>query len=388
MIELSREEKEVRKAARQFALGEFPRQALTADRTETFDQTLWRQASELGFVGIHLPEEYDGGGFGFSGLCLVTEEFWRVDPGLGQAILSTTFGSEMLLLFGDEDQKRTYLPPLTCGRAVMATAITEPQAGSDVAAVKTRAELEGGQWVVNGSKMFITNGSLATWVLTVCLTDPQAQDPHQRHSIILIPAETPGFTATKLKGKMGIRASDTAELSFKAVRVPEANLIGQRGRGFEQLMAFLNHTRLHIGAQGVGLGQGCLDRSLTQVKGRRQFGRPLAKFQTVQFQLAEMATQLEAARSLVYRASRLVDKGGMDHALVAMDKWYSARMAVEASELAVQLHGGYGYMDETDVQRFYRDAKILEIYEGVREIEKQIIAQALLGGRACSWDVS
>jgi len=385
MIPLSREEKEVRQAAREFARGEFPGRALEADRSESFDQSLWRAASELGFVGIHLPEEYGGGGFGFTGLCLASEEFWRVDPGLGQAVLSTTFGSEMIWLFGSQEQRRTFLPPLCRGEAVIACAITEPEAGSDTAAARTRAVLDGGEWVINGAKIFTTNGTLARWVLVVCLTEPQVEDRHGRHSVILVPAGTPGFTAAKLKGKLGIRASDTAELSFKDVRLPAGNLIGQRGQGFNQVMGFLNHTRIHIGAQGVGLAQGCLDRSLTHVRSRKQFSRRLAQFQAIQFKLAEMATHLEAARSLVYGAARDIDAGRMDHHRVAMAKWFAARMAVEAADQALQMHGGYGYMDEYDVQRFYRDAKILEIYEGTTEIEKNIIAQGLISGKIRDW---
>ncbi len=385
MIELSRDEKELRRAAREFARGEFYKYALTADRTETFDQELWRLACELGFVGLHLPEEYGGAGMGFTGLCLVCEEFWRVDPGLGQAILSTSFGSELIWLFGTEEQKQAYLPPLTEGKAVSATAITEPDAGSDVTSIKTKAVLDGDTWVVNGSKMFITNGTLADFVLTVCVTEPGAKDRHQRLSIILVPTDTPGFSAKKLTGKLGIRASDTAELSYKDVRVPAGNLIGERGRGFNQLMEFFDRTRIHIGAQGVGLAQGCLDKALAYAKNRKQFGQPIANFQATQFKLAEMATKIEAARSMVYRVSRMVDAGKMDPALVAMAKWFSGRIAVEAAEEALQIHGGYGYLDEMDVQRFYRDAKILELYEGTREIEKIIIARALLKGRVADW---
>ncbi len=385
MIPLSREEKEIRRAAREFARGEFPSRALEADRTETFDQSLWRSACELGFIGIHLPEEYGGGGFGLVGLCLVCEEFWRVDPGLGQAVTSTTFGAEMIGLFGTEEQKKTYLPPLSSGEAILSTGITEPEAGSDVAGIKTRAELKGREWIINGSKMFITNGTLARWVLVVCLTEPESKDRHGRHSVILTPTKTEGFQAVKLKGKLGIRASDTAELHFKNVRVPASNLLGRRGQGFGQVMGFLNQTRVHIAAQAVGLAQGCLDRALDHVKGRRQFDQPLAQFQAVQFKLAEMATKIEAARTMAFRAARMVDAGQQDHALVAMAKWFAARTAVEAADDALQLHGGYGYFDESDVQRFYRDAKILEIYEGTTEIEKQIIAQALLSGRKSDW---
>lgn len=385
MIELSRDEKELRRAAQDFARGEFYKYALEADRTETFDRQLWEQAAELGFLGLHMPEEYGGAGMGFVGLSIVCEEFWRVDPGLGQAILSTTFGTEMIWLFGTEEQKQTYIPPVCEGELVSATAITEPGAGSDVTSMACTAVDDGDEWVINGAKMFITNGTLADFVVTMVVTDPDAPDPHNKLSAIIVPTASPGFSATKLRGKMGIRASDTAELSYKDVRVPKENLIGVQGQGFHQLMSFFDRTRIHIGAQGVGLAQGCLDRSLAHVKSRKQFGRRLSDFQATQFKLAEMVTKIETCRSMVYRVARMVDSGKLDTALVAMAKWYPGRVAVEVADEAVQLHGGYGYLDEMDVQRFYRDAKILELYEGTREVEKMIIAKQLIKGRVSDW---
>jgi alkylation response protein AidB-like acyl-CoA dehydrogenase len=378
-FKLSKEQRDVIKAARKFATGEFPDRALEFDREETFDLELWRKACELGFVGVFIDPDYGGAGMGFLEHSLISEEFWAVDPGIGQAILSTTFGAELLGLFGSEDQKQMVLPRLVAGEAIMGTAITEPDAGSDVTGAATRGVSEGEEWVINGSKMFITNGTLAKYVLVFCRTDPENPSRHERHSFILVPTDTPGFKAEKIHGKMGIRASDTAEIALQDVRVPLANLVGKGGDGFHQLMAFFNRTRPHVCAQAVGLARAALEESIRHVKERRQFGTPLASFQVTQFKIAEMATRIRAARNLYYEAAWSVDRGKVDHALIAMAKWYSAETAVRCADEAVQLHGGYGFIDEYRVNRLYRAAKVLEIYEGTKEMEKTIIAKSLLG---------
>ncbi len=376
---LSKQQRDIVRAAKEFALGEFTPVAADFDREEKFDLNIWRKACDLGFVGTFIPEAYGGAGLGYLDHCLITEEFWAVDPGCGQAVLSTTFGAEMLVLFGNEEQKQAVLPDLSEGKAMMATAITEPDAGSDPAQAVTTAVKDGDFWVINGSKMFITNGSFAKNILVFCLTDPDHPSRHTRHSFILVDRDTPGFAARKLHGKLGIRASDTTELSFSDVRVPVENLVGEEGQGFAQLMELFNRARLHICAQGVGLMRACLEDSVRHVKVRKQFGQPLAAFQAVQMKIADIATHLRAARNLYYNAAWSVDQGKVDHGLIAMAKWFSARMAVEAAEEALQMHGGCGYIDEYRVQRLYRDAKILEIYEGAREVEKLIVARTILG---------
>jgi alkylation response protein AidB-like acyl-CoA dehydrogenase len=378
-FDLSKEQRDIIKAAREFALGEFPDRAAEFDREETFDLGLWRKACDLGFVGIFIDEAYGGAGMGFLEYCLINEEFWAVDPGMSQAILSTTFGSELLGLFGSEDQRQQIFPQLVSGEAIMATAITEPDAGCDVTGAVTSAVKEGDKWVINGSKMFITNGDLAKYVLVFCMTDPENPSRHGRHSFILIPTDTPGYESTKIRGKLGIRASDTAELSFNNIRVPITNLVGKEGEGFHELMAFFNRTRLHICAQAVGLARGALEEAIRYTKNRRQFGEALASFQVTQFKIAEMATWIRASRNLYYQAAWSVDRGKIDHALIAMAKWFSAEMAVRCADEALQMHGGYGYIDEYKVQRLYRDAKILEIYEGTKEMEKTIVARSILG---------
>jgi len=376
---LTKEQQDIIKAAREFASGEFPDRALEFDRNESFDLDLWRKACELGFVGVFIDEEFDGAGYGFFEHCLIAEEFWAVDPGIGQAILSTTFGSELLGLFGSEDQKRLILPQLVAGEAIMGTAITEPDAGCDVTAAATTAVKNGDEWVINGTKMFATNGNVAKYMLIFCQTDPDNPSQHKRHSFILVPAETPGYESTKIRGKLGIRASDTAELAFNDVRVPIDNLVGKEGEGFHELMAFFNRTRLHISAQAVGLARAALEESVRHTKQRHQFGASIASFQVTQFKIAEMATWIKAAKNLYYEAAWSVDQGKIDHGLIAMAKWYSAEMAVRCADEALQMHGGYGYIDEYKVQRLYRDAKILEIYEGTKEMEKTIVSRSILG---------
>jgi len=377
-MELTSEQKDVKQAAREFAEGEFKERAKEFDEKEEFDLSIWKKACENGFVGTFIKEEYGGHGLGFLDHSLIAEEFWRVDPGCGQAVLSTTFGSEMIQAFGSEELKKKYLPQLVAGEAIMGFGITEPDAGSDAAGIKTKAERKNGKWVINGSKMFITNGCLADYLLVLCVTDPENPSVHKRHSAILVDTNQPGFQATKIHGKMGIRASNTAEISLVDVEAPIENLVGKPGRGFYQLMDFFNKTRNHVAAQGVGVAQGALELAIAYVKKRKAFGGTLSRLQGIQFVIAEMATRIEAARGLYWRAAYTVDKGSPDPALISMAKWNAGDTAVEVVNKALQLHGGYGYIAEYDIQRFYRDAKIVEIYEGSKEVEKAIIGSELL----------
>jgi alkylation response protein AidB-like acyl-CoA dehydrogenase len=375
---LTKEQRQIITAGREFAQKEFRPRAREFDREETFDYGIWQKACDLGFVGIYIDEKYGGGGYGILENCLLNEEFWAVDPGMGSAVLAATFGSTLLLLYGTEKQKQQVLPQLVSGKAIMGCAITEPDAGSDVAGAITTAVKDGDHWVLNGSKMFATNGTVADIMLIFCRTDPDNQAHHRRHSFFLVPTDTPGFKAVKIRGKLGIRASDTAEISLADLRLPRENLVGEEGYGFYQLMEFFNRTRIGVCAQAVGLARGALEEALRHVKHRRQFGKTLAEFQVTQFKLAEMATKIRAARNLYYEAAWQADHDCLDHALVAMAKWFSARAAVECADEALQMHGGYGFIDEYKVQRLYRDAKILEIYEGTKEIEKLIVARSLL----------
>ncbi len=378
-FELSDEQKDIVRAAREFAEGEFPNYADEADENETFPRALWKKGCDLGFVGVFWDEAYGGAGLGFFEHALIMEEFWRVDPGCGQAVLGALFGSQMIHLFGTEDQKRRYLTPLAKGEAIMGSAITEPDAGSDVASGTTRAELKDGMYILNGTKMFISNGSIADYMTVLCVTHPEEENRHRRQSVLIVETDREGFEANKLKGKLGIRASDTAEVTFSNVAVPEDHLVGEAGRGFYHFMEFFNHTRVHICAQGVGVAQGAFERAVKHVKSRQQFGKYLGSFQAIQFKLAEMATRIEAARSLYWRAGWNIDHGIVDHKLVAMAKWFAGEVGVYVTNEALQIHGGYGYLREYGIERLYRDAKIVEIYEGTKEIEKLIVARNILG---------
>ncbi len=376
---LTDEQKDIVKAAREFAEGEFPNYMEESDENEVFPTALWKKGCELGFVGVFIKEDYGGAGLGYLEDSLISEEFWRVDPGCGLSVLAATFGAQLIQLFGNEEQKKRFLPPLVEGKAIMGSAITEPDAGSDVAGVATTAVLDGDDYVINGNKMFITNGSIANYVNVLCVTEDEEKNRHRRHSVIVVETDREGFEANKLKGKLGIRASDTAEITLSNVRVPRKNLIGTPGNGFKQFMEFFNVTRIHVCAQAVGAAQGALEKAIAHVKSRKQFGQYLGSFQANQFKIAEMATRVEAGRTMYWRAAWLLDNGIPDHRLVAMAKWFCGEMAVYVANEALQIHGGYGYLREYGVEKYYRDSKILEIYEGAKEVEKIVVARAILG---------
>jgi acyl-CoA dehydrogenase len=378
-FDLTAEQKDIITAAREFAEKLFPDRAQECDREEKSPKELWQKACELGFVGVFIPEAYGGAGLGFLEHCLINEEFWRVDAGIAHFILAGTFGSELILLFGTEEQKKKWVPPLVKAQAITGAAITEPDAGSDVSSIRTTAVLEGNEYVINGSKMFITGGNIADYLLVLCVTEPHAKSRHDRLSVILVETDRRGYEANKLKDKLGLRASDTAEISFSDVRVPQENLVGTAGKGFQQFMVFFDHTRLHVCAEAVGLAQGAMEQAIKHVRKREQFGKPLASFQVTQFKIADMATRIEAGRNLYQKAAWLLDQGRIEPHLISMAKWFTGETATKVAEEALQLHGGYGYIGDYTIGRFYRDSKIVEIYEGTKEIEKIIVARHLLG---------
>ena len=378
-FELTGEQKKVVDAARRFAESEFPKAARECDREETSPREIWEKAGKLGFMGTFIALEYGGKGMGFLEHAMVTEAFWRVDPGIGNILLAV-FGAEILGAFGTEAQKMTYLPLLAQGKAISGCAITEPNAGSDIFAMTAHAEKREQGYVINGSKQFISNGTIADFLLVLCITDPDAEKATQRYSFFVVQTDQEGFSAQKLKGKLGIRASDTAELSFNDVTVPKENLIGkQEGHGFPQVMYLFNINRVVAAAQGVGVAQGAFDQTLVYVKKRKQFGRPLAQMQALQFKIADMAARIESARTLYQKAAWSIDRGHFDHRLISIAKLLAGETAVSVTGEAVRLHGGYGCTDRYDVARFYRDAKVVEIYEGAKEIEKITIAREIIG---------
>jgi alkylation response protein AidB-like acyl-CoA dehydrogenase len=378
-FELSNRQKQIRLAVREFAEGELMPIAKECEIKEDFPREIIKKAAELGFIGVFIKKEYGGLGLGSLEHAIIMEEFWRVDPGLGQVLGSTVFGSEELQLFGSEDQKKKFLPRLVKGDWLMGFSITEPEAGSDTSSAVTRAERVGDEYVVNGNKVMITNGSIANFLLSFCLTNPEANSRSKRHSILLVETDRPGYRADKIYGKMGIRASDTANVYYNSVRVPKGNLVGTEGNGFVQLMKFFDYSRAHVAAHGVGLAQGAMEQAINYAKKRKQFGQTLASFQITQFKIAEMATMIETVRGLVHKACGSLDRGNTDTQIVAMAKWWACQVAVKVVDEALQLHGGYGYLNDYDIERFYRAAKVLEIYEGAKEIEKMIIGRHLLG---------
>lgn len=377
---LNKEQEAIQKAAREFAQGEFDKEiALECERTHSFPKEIWKKACALGFMGIHFPEEYGGQEYGIFENALVVEEFCRQDSGIGVALSLADFSSEIILRAGTEEQKDKYLTPLTQGKALSSGGFTEPDHGSDITFMNTTAKKEGDEYVINGVKTFITNGTISDFVIVLCQTDPDSQPPYRGQSVIIVERGTPGYTSADVGEKMGIKMSPTGELSFNEVRVPCSNLVGQENRGFYQVLEFFDESRIEIAAQALGIAQGAFDRALAYTKERTQFGKKLAEFQVTQHKLADMVTKIETARLIVYKAGWNFDLGNIDPKLTSIAKMYAGRVAVEVADEAIQLFGGYGYMLEYEVERFYRDAKIMEIYEGTREIQKNTIASALLG---------
>ena len=376
---LTDEQEALRKAAREFAEKEFTKELMEeCDREEKYPMELVRKARKLGFSTLKIPEEYGGMGMTLLEECLVTEEFYRVSPGLGNACMSSTFGTELLELFGTEEQKEKYLRWVTEKDGISAMASTEPGAGSDVASVKTKIVKDGDEWVINGTKTFITNGTVCDFVMVLGRTF-EGKKRHEGLTFAIVESKSKGFKATKIRNKLGLRASDTAEIVLKDVRVPEENILGEPGQGFYQLMEFFNHTRPRVAAQGVGIAQGALELAISYVKQRKQFDQPIASFQHTQFKLAEIATRIQAARLLTWQAAWYCSIGKSRPELSSMAKWFAGETAVMAADWCVQFHGGYGYIGEYPAERYYRDAKIVEIYEGVKEIQKLVIARQLLG---------
>jgi len=378
-FELTNRQKQIRLAAREFAEGELMPIGKECEAKGEFPRDIIKKAAQLGFVGVYIKKEYGGLGLGSLEHSIIMEEFWRAEPGLGQIFSQTTFGAQELLLFGSEEQKKKYLPPLVKGDWVMGFAITEPEAGSDTASATTRAENVGDEYVINGNKVMISNGTEAKFLLVYCLTHPEETSKSNRHSILLVETDRPGYKADRILGKMGLHASDTANVYFNNVRVPKENLVGVEGNGFIQLMKFLDYSRLMIAGDGVGLAQGAMEQAINYVKKRKQFGKTIASFQVTQFKIAEMATLIETARSLTYKACWNIDRGSADTQLSAMAKWWACQVAVRVVDEALQLHGGYGYLDDYPIERFYRAAKLLEIYEGTKEIQKLAIGRRILG---------
>jgi short/branched chain acyl-CoA dehydrogenase len=373
-FDLDQEHELVRSTVREFAQQRVAPVAEELDRESRFPYELVGELAELGLMGMTIPEEYGGAGADTVSYAVAVEELTRVDSSVAITLAAHhSLGTLPIFYFGNEEQKQRWLPELASGRKLAAFGLTEPDAGSDAGATRTHAELRDGEWVVNGAKIFITNAGTD---ITACVTIT-ARTGDDEISNLIVPNGTPGYEISKPMKKLGWRASDTRELSFKDVAVAEGNLLGPRGEGFQQFLEILDGGRISVAAMGVGLAQGAYDLAFAYAQERRQFGQPIAKFQAVQFKLADMATELEAGRNLVYKAAWLKDQG-RDFALAAAQaKLYTGELSNRAVNWALQIHGGYGYMDEYPISRLYRDQKILEIGEGTNEVQRMVIARHL-----------
>ena len=373
-FELSDEQRLLRDTVRDFARNEVAPRAAELDATKSFPYELVGMLGELGLMGIPFPVEYGGGGADNLSYALAVEELARIDSSVAITMAAhTSLGTMPIHLWGDDSQREEWLPQLCSGQRLAAFGLTEPEAGSDAGNTRTRARLDDGEWVIDGAKQFITNAGTE---ISACVTIT-ARTGDDEISNIIVPNGTPGYEIGEAYRKMGWNASDTRPLSFDGCRVPESNLLGPRGQGFKQFLQILDGGRIGVAAMGLGLAQGALDEALAYAKERQAFGRPIASFQAIQGKIADVATEIEAARLLTYRAAVLKDRGEPFTLTAAQAKLKTGRLAVRAAEEAVQIHGGYGFIEEYPVCRFYRDAKILTIGEGTDEVQQMVIARAL-----------
>ena len=376
-FQLSEEQLMVRQTAREFAEKEIKPQAAEFDATGEFPTEIIKKLASLNFLGITIPEEYDGGGLDAVSYAMVIEEISRACASTGVILsVNNSLVCEPILKYGTDFQKKKYLPDLASGKKLGCFALTEPEAGSDASNLKTTAVLKGDHYVLNGNKLFITNGKVAEVALVFAMTDKSLG--YKGISIFIVERGFPGYSVGKVQQKLGINASGQCELYFEDCLVPKENLLGEEGGGFKIALATLDGGRIGIAAQAVGIAQACLDECLKYSKERVQFGQPIAKFQAIQWMLADMSTEIEAARLLTYRAAFLQDKGERYSAQASMAKLFASETAMKATTKGIQIHGGYGYMKEYPMERFFRDAKVTEIYEGTNEIQRIVIASSIL----------
>ena len=373
-FDLTPEQELLRETVRTFARERVAHVAAELDRESRFPYELVAEMAGLGLMGIPIPEQYEGAGGDTVSYALAIEELTRVDSSVAITVAAhTSLGTMPIMLFGNDEQKTRWLPDLASGRCLAAFGLTEPGAGSDAGATRTTAELLDSSWFVNGSKIFITNaGTEITWGVTIT-----ARTGEDEISNLVVENGTPGYAISAPMHKLGWRASDTRELSFEGCAVPEDHLLGSRGAGFRQFLEILDGGRIAIAAMGVGLAQGAYDLAFEYAKEREQFGKPIASFQAIQFRLADMATEIEAGRALVYRAAWLKDQDRPFAREAAMAKLFTGELSHRVANWALQIHGGYGYMEESAISRLYRDQKILEIGEGTNEVQRMVIARHL-----------
>ncbi|MFC4356117.1 acyl-CoA dehydrogenase [Chryseomicrobium palamuruense] len=373
-FDLSQEHKMLKTMMRDFANDEVAPGAIERDKTKEFPKQVFEKLADMGMMGLPFSEEYGGSGADTISFAIVTEELSRACASTGITYSAhISLGGAPLNLFGTEEQKNKYLTPICTGESFGAFGLTEPNAGSDAGGTQTTAKLDGDEWVINGSKVYITNASHAKHLAITAITGQK--DGHKEISAIIVPTDAPGFTIIDNYEKMGLNASNTTELVFENVRVPKENLLGVQGNGFKQFLITLDGGRIGIGAMAVGIAQAAFDRALQYSKERKQFGKSLSEFQITQFKLADMALKIELARTMVYKAAWLKDQDRPFGKEAAMCKLYASEIAMEVADEAIQIHGGYGYMKEYEVERYMRDAKLLEIGEGTSEVQRMVIAR-------------
>ena len=379
-LTLTPEQEMVRKTARDFADREIAPHARDWDRAEEMDRSVVGKLAELGFLGAPIPEEYGGGGLDNVSYCLIVEEVGRADSSVrGVISVNTGLVGKTITKWGTDEQKQEWLPRICSGQALGCFCLTEPGTGSDASSLETKAERDGDTWVLSGSKMFITNG---TWA-GVALVFARTGGPGPKGvTCFLVPTDSKGFTATEIKGKLGLRAADTAEITLDGVHVPDANRLGEEGSGFKVAMSALDAGRMSLAAGCVGIAQGCVDAAVAYAKDRSQFDRPIARFQLVQELIADMAVETDAARLLTWRVAALADAGQPHRLESSYAKYYASEVAVRAANAALQVHGGYGYVDEYPVGKYLRDARVTTLYEGTSQVQKLIIGRELTGESA------
>lgn len=379
MLELSRSQKQIQKAASEFAKGEFDKE-LTADleKGHTYPKKIWEKAAALGFIGLQFPVEYSGGGMGLIEVCLIAEELCRRDSTMGSVLMLAGFGAECLHRFGSDALKRTYLPKVAEGGILSGAAFAETAWGHDLTALDTTAVREGDAWVINGVKKHVINGGEAGFYLVLCRTQPEMEG-EMGASLILVDGDRQGLTAEAMGEKIGLNMMATAELTFADVRVPADNLIGKEGHGISYVKQFWDEARIVSAARALGTSAGAFDRALLYVKQREQFGRKLAQFQITRHKIADMATKVALARDATYATAWAFDSGKADSARISMVKMATSRLALEVTDEAIQLLGGYGYTTEQEVERFYRDAKMIELSLGTDHVQKDNIAAKVIG---------
>lgn len=379
-FELTEEHCAIKNAVKEFCEKEFkPELALELDKKEEFPLDLYKKAAKLGFTSMAFPQEYGGQGCGLLETCLAIEEMCRVDSSLGVAVSSGNFGSEFIITLGSKEQKEKYIPPICKGDYISAACFTEPNiSGSDINRMETTATKYGNEWWINGTKTFITNATTADFMVVLTQTDTKIRPTHRGETLFVAEKGAQGLETNKLHNKMGIRCSVTGEVVFNNVKVTDWNIVGELNKGFYSSMEFFDKTRVGVAAQAIGIAQGAWEIAFKYAKQREAFGQPILQHELIGVGLAEAMTKIEAARWLMYRAAWLVDAGKLDPMITAMAKHYAARVAMETTDFSIQVLGGYGYLGDYRVERYHRDAKITEIYEGTSEIQKLTVLKYLL----------